>query len=348
MQISSTIFGTIENTEVKLFILKNNNGVEVKFTNYGGIITSIITPDKNRDYQNIVLGFDKLDHYLSKKYLDSYPYFGAIIGRFGNRISNGKFSLKGIDYKLSTNNSPNHIHGGFKGFDKIIWKAKPFKNKNLVGVELTYLSIDGEEGYPGNLQLKITYSLTEENEFTIDYFAETDKATPINLTQHSYFNLGNEPTILNHQLQLNCEKYTETDSDSIPTGKILSVKNTPLDFRKIKTLKKDIDYLEIGYDNNYCLNNDTGKLIKAGKLIDNKSGRIMEVYTTEVGIQLYTGKFIPELIIDGLKKFGAFSGVALETQHYPDSVNHPNFPSTILHPQEKYQQKTIYKFSAKD
>lgn len=345
MQIATTKFGIVDNTEVKLFTLKNNNGVEIKLTNYGGIITSIVTPDKNEDYRNIALGFEKLENYLSKQYLGSYPYFGALIGRFGNRIADGKFSLNGVDYQLDITHPPVHLHGGFKGFDRIVWKAKSFQNKNAVGVELSHLSVDGEEKYPGNLQVKVTYSLTKNNEFVIEYFAKTDKATPINITQHSYFNLNGESTILNHQLQLNSKEINETDSNSIPTGKMLSVENTPYDFRQVKTLKKDIDSLEIGYDNNYSLNNETGGFIKAAELYDKNSGRVMEVYTTEVGIQLYTGKFIPELIINGKKKFGEFSGIALETQHYPDSPNHPHFPNTILQPEDEYKQKTVYKFS---
>lgn len=200
MQISATNFGTVDNTKVKLITLKNDNGVEIKLTNYGGIITSIITPDINGNHRNIVLGFEKLEDYLSKKYLDSYPYFGALIGRFGNRIADGKFSLNGVDYQLDITHPPVHLHGGFKGFDRIVWESKSFQNNNAIGVELTHLSVDGEEGYPGNLQVKVIYSLTKNNEFVIEYFAQTDKATPINLTQHSYFNLSGEPSAIFLQL----------------------------------------------------------------------------------------------------------------------------------------------------
>lgn len=270
-----------------------------------------------------------------------------MIGRFGNRIAKGEFSLDGVNYNLEINHPPNHLHGGFKGFDRKIWKAKVFEEENNVGVELTYLSVDGEGGYPGNLKVKVIYSLTNNNEFIIEYFAETDKATPINLTHHSYFNLSDEPTILNHQLQLNCEEINEVNSELIPTGKMLSVENTPFDFRKIKEINKDFQQLENGYDNNYSLNNEAGEFIKAGELYDRSTGRLMEIFTTEVGIQLYTGKFIPVLTVDDKEKFGAFSGVALETQHYPDSPNHPNFPNTILRPEEKYHQKTVYKFSVR-
>ena len=348
MQISKTNFGKVDNIEVQLFTFQNDNGIEIKLTNYGGIVTSIKTPDKNRNFLNIALGFEKLEDYLSNQYLDSYPYFGALIGRYGNRIANGKFTLDGIDYELGITHPPVHLHGGFKGFDRIIWNAKPFENKDQVGVELSHLSIDGEEGYPGNLDVKVNYLLSNDNEFIIEYFAETDKATPINLTQHTYFNLSGEATILDHQVQLNSEEINETDINSIPTGNMLSVKNTPYDFREIKSLKKDIGVLEIGYDNNYSLNNEVGEFIKAGEVYDPSSGRVIEIFTTQAGVQLYTGKFIPKLTIDGEKKFGEFSGVALETQHYPDSPNHPHFPNTILCPGETYQQRTVYKFSTRN
>jgi len=347
MEIIKTSFGQVDDKNVQLFTLKNEAGLEIKLTNYGGIVTSIKSPDKKGKYQNIVLGFDKLEDYRSKDYLKSYPCFGALIGRFGNRIAKGKFSLDGNDYELEINHPPNHLHGGFKGFDKVIWNAKIIENENSGGVELTYFSKDGEGGYPGNLNVKVNYSLTENNELAIEYFAETDKATPINLTHHSYFNLSGERTILNHQLQLNSEEINVVDAELIPTGKMLSVENTPFDFRKMKALKKDFDRLENGYDNNYTLNNEAGNFIKAGELYHEDTGMLMEIFTTEVGIQLYTGKFIPILSIDGQEKFGSYSGVALETQHYPDSPNHPNFPDTILRPEEKYHQKTVYKFSVR-
>lgn len=347
MFISASDFGKVNHKKVQLFTLKNDVGLEIQLTNYGGIVTSVKTTDKNGKFENIVLGFDKLEDYLSKAYLISYPYFGALIGRVGNRIANGKFSLDGTNYELDITHPPNHLHGGFKGFDKNIWSAKMIENENNVGVELTYLSKDGEGGYPGNLNVKVNYSLTNNNEFIIDYSAETDKATPVNLTHHSYFNLSGERTVLNHQLQLNSEEINAVDSGLIPTGKMLSVKNTPFDFRKIKALNRDMDNLVSGYDNNYSLNNEIGEFIKAGELYEESTGRLMEIFTTEVGIQLYTGEYIPELIINGKKKFGAFSGVALETQHYPDSPNHSNFPNTILKPGEEYRQKTVYKFSVR-
>ena len=347
MQITKKNFGKVDGVDVHLFTLQNDKGFEIKLSNYGGIVTSIKTPDNNGEYENIALGFDKLEDYLSKAYLESYPYFGALIGRFGNRIARGKFSLDGNDYELDINHPPNHLHGGFKGFDKTIWDAKTIDNDGIVGVSLTHLSKDGEGGYPGNLNVKVIYSLTENNECIIEYFAETDKATPINLTHHSYFNLSGERNVFDHQLQLNSEEINEVDSELIPTGKMLTVDNTPFDFRKIKALKKDFDLLENGYDNNYSLNNEEGTFIKAGELYHNGTGRLMEIFTTEVAIQLYTGKYIPTLTINDQERFGSFSGVALETQHYPDSPNHSNFPITILRPGEKYYQKTVYKFSVR-
>jgi len=347
MQIFKKNFGKVNGTDVQLFTLQNDKGLVIKLTNYGGIVTSIKTPDNKGKYQNVVLGFDKLEDYLSKAYLESYPCFGALIGRYGNRIAKGKFSLDGNDYELEINHPPNHLHGGFKGFDKTIWNAKIIDNEGIVGVSLTYLSKDGEGGYPGNLKVKVVYSLTENNKFIIEYFAETDKATPINLTHHSYFNLSGERIVLDHQLQLNSGDINEVDAELIPTGKMLTVENTPFDFRKIKALKKDFDQLENGYDNNYTLNNEEGNFIKAGELYHNDTGRLMEIFTTEVGIQLYTGKFIPTLTVDNKQRFGAFSGVALETQHYPDSPNHTGFPNTILRPGEKYYHKTVYKFSVR-
>lgn len=345
MQIKTSNFGIINNLKVQLFTLINKNNVEVKITNYGGIITSINTPDINNNSKNIILGFDSLDAYTSKDYLASYPYFGAIIGRVANRISNGKFELDAKQYSVAKNNDNNHLHGGLIGFDRVIWDAKSFKAVDKVGVILSYLSVDGEEGYPGNLKVKVEYSLNNENELSINYFAETNAATPINLTQHSYFNLGDEATIKNHYLQLNCDKYTEIDSELIPTGNMISVKHTPYDFNKIKRIGNGFKSLKDGYDTNFDLNNDKGVLIKAGELYEPTSKRLLEVFTTEAGIQVYSGGSIPKLKIDGEDKFGKFSGVALETQHFPDALHHPNFQSIILNPGEKYQQQTIYKFS---
>ena len=347
MKISSEKFGIIDDEEIQIYTLKNEHGIEVKLTNYGGIIGSVKTPDKDGNFKNIVLGFDTLQEYVGKNYLASYPYFGAIIGRFGNRIANGVFKLDGKKYTLDVNNGPNHLHGGLKGFDKVVWKASSFRNNIGIGVKMKHRSTDGDQGYPGNLDVSISYMLSNQNELILEYNAQTDQATPINITNHSYFNLGDGKTILDHLLQLNSKFYNEMNSDAIPTGKLLSVENTPFDFRKMKGFKDNIDEFEHGYDNNFMLDNIEGECLKAGELFHEKSGRVVEVFTTEVGIQVYTGKHNPELNINGTSKFGPYSGVALETQHYPDSPNHDNFPNSILRPGDTYNQKTIYKFSVR-
>lgn len=345
MEIKASNFGTLNNHKIQLFTLSNSNKVTIKFTNYGGIVTSIETPDKNNKIKNIALGFDTLEEYLSEEYLGSYPYFGAIIGRVANRIAQGKFTIEGEEYSLEKNNDNNHLHGGLIGLDRVIWKATPFEKADEVGVVLSYLSVDGEEGYPGNLKLKVIYSLTADNEFKIEYFAETDATTPINLTQHSYFNLGDDATVKNHKLQLNSEKYTEVNSELIPTGNMPTVDKTTYDFRNLKRIGEGFEELQDGYDTNYDLENLQGNLIKAAELQDPKSGRVLEVFTTEVGIQLYTGGSLPTIAVNGNPKFGKFTGVALETQHFPDAINQPNFESILLYPEEQYHQKTIYKFS---
>lgn len=345
MKITSKTFGELPSGETaELFTLSNNQDVTVQITNYGAIITSIETPDKFGKKTNIVCGFEKLEEYLSKEYLGSYPYFGAIIGRYGNRIANGKYQIDGEEFSGAINNGPNHLHGGLEGFDKKLWNAETLENNEEVGVKLTYTSIDGEEGYPGKLEVTCIYTLNDDNELSIKYEAETDKNTIINLTNHSYFNLtGGKEDIKNHQLMLKASKITE-NIDLIPTGKILPVEGTVFDFTKVKQLGKDIDTLPDGYDLNYVLDNDNGKFVFAGRLNEPTTGREIEVYTTQPGIQLYTGYWIPELTIDGKKKFGSYSGVALETQHYPDSPNHPEFPSTELKPGQKYNEQTVYKF----
>lgn len=341
MKIQTSNFGNLpDGREVQLFTLSNEK-TSVKITNYGAIITRIDMPNKNGTIENVVCGFDKLEHYLSDEYLGSYPYFGAIIGRFGNRIANGHLEIKGKTYKMAINNGPNHLHGGLEGFDKKLWKAEIFEEENKVGVKLTYTSPDGEENYPGNLQVTCIYSLNSNSELGIQYLAETDKTTVVNLTNHSYFNLtGQKENILNHVLELTATKMTEM-VEQIPTGKIVPVVGTAFDFTSPKKL--NAAGLKMGYDDNFVLDNE-GRLELAGTLSEEKSGRKIEVYTTQPGMQVYTGYWNPELEIDGKKKFGSFSGIALETQHYPDSVHHSNFPSTILNPGELYNEKTIYKF----
>jgi len=345
MEITSSKFGILPNgSDVYLITLKNDNGVSVSITTYGAIITSVMTPDKSGKPENIVCGFDHLKNYLDEKYLGSYPYFGALCGRVANRISKGKFTLEGVDYQMAVNNGPNHLHGGLIGFDRRNWKYELLKSESKTGVLLSYLSPDGEENYPGNLEITCLYSLNNDNELSIDYHAITDKTTIVNLTNHSYFNLtAGKENIMGHELLIPATTMTELD-DMIPTGNIVPVSDTPFDFGKFKKIGRDIGQLETGFDLNYVLDNETGRLMFAGCLREEISGRQVEVYTTQPGIQLYTGYWIPELEVDGRKMFGSYSGVALETQHYPDSINHPSFPTVVLHPGEAYHEQTVYKF----
>ena len=345
MKIETTPFGKLKNgSEVKFFTFTNDNNLSVKIINYGAIITSIEMPDKNGKVENIVCGFDKLDTYISDEYMGSYPYFGAIIGRFGNRIAKGHLEIEGKKYELAINNGPNHLHGGKIGFDRRLFDFEIFQNEKQIGVKLTYLSPDLEENYPGNLKVTCIYSLNNNNELGIDYLAETDKTTVVNLTNHTYFNLtAGKENILNHELELTATKMTEM-VEQIPTGKIIPVAGTPFDFTTSKKLNHRISEVPMGYDDNFVLNNESGELTYSGYLTESKSGRKVEFWTTQPGIQIYTGYWNPELIINGKKKFGRFSGIALETQHYPNSVNQPGFPSTLLKPGEKYNEKTIYRF----
>jgi aldose 1-epimerase len=295
----------------------------------------------------VVCGFDKLETYISNEYLRSYPYFGAIIGRFGNRIANGHLEIEGSTYEMAINNGLNHLHGGIVGFDRRLFDFEIYENKNEVGVKLSYLSPDGEENYPGNLKVTCIYTLNNDNELGIQYYAETDKTTVVNLTNHTYFNLtGGKENILNHELELTATQMTEMIGQ-IPTGNIISVAGTPFDFTTCKKINHKMEALPMGYDDNFVFANKTNGLRYIGFLKESESGRKLEVHTTQPGMQVYTGYWNPKLVIDGVKKFGKFSGIALETQHYPDSVHHSNFPTTILKPGETFDEKTIYKFLTK-
>ncbi|HSM48141.1 MAG TPA: aldose epimerase family protein, partial [Draconibacterium sp.] len=338
-------FGKLKDgSEVILFTITNQNNLSVKITNYGAIITSIEMPDKNGNAENIVCGFEKLETYLSEEYLGNYPYFGAIIGRFGNRIAAGHLVIDGKNYQIAINNGPNHLHGGKTGFDRRLFDAETFQDENQAGIKLTYLSPDMEENYPGNLKVTCIYSLNNLNELGIEYFAETDKTTIVNLTNHTYFNLtGGKQNILNHELELTATKMTEM-VEQIPTGKIIPVTGTPFDFTTSQKLNHRFTEVPMGYDDNFVLDNETGELKLVGCLKESSTGRKVKVLTTQPGIQVYTGYWNPELVINGEKKFGSFSGIALETQHYPDSVNQPEFPTTTLRPGEIYNEKTIYRF----
>jgi len=345
MKLTTDFFGKLnDGREAMLFTITNDNNISIKITNYGAIVTSIEMPDKNGNIENIVCGFDKLETYISDDYLGSYPYFGAIIGRFGNRIAKGSMVIDGKTYQMAINNGPNHLHGGKVGFDKRLFDAEIFQNEHQAGIKFTYLSPDLEENYPGNLKVTCKYSLNNLNELNIEYFAETDKTTVVNLTNHTYFNLtGGKENIMNHELELTATKMTEM-VEQIPTGKIIPVAGTPFDFTTSKKLNHRISEVPMGYDDNFVFDFETGGLKYIGFLKESNSGRKVEVLTTQPGMQVYTGYWNPELIIGGEKKFGRFSGIALETQHYPDSVNQPDFPTTILKPGEKYNETTIYRF----
>jgi aldose 1-epimerase len=340
--IKKAKWGKVDSTAVDLYTLTNRIGVTVKISNYGGTVVSWEAPDRKGKMANIVLGFDSL-----KGYLTPPPYFGALIGRYANRIDSGKFFFNGTTYQLTVNDGVNHLHGGLKGFDKVVWNAV-IVSDTLPMLVLTYESRNGEEGYPGNLNVKVIYTLTDENELDIDYSAQTDKATPVNFTNHSYFNLTGDPskTVLNHNLWINADNYTPVDPSLIPTGEIKPVKGTAFDFTKAKKIGKHIDSLPGGYDHNYVVNNYNNTLQLVASLVDSVSGRKLEVLTTQPGLQFYSGNFL-----DGKLKsskgipFKKHSGVCLETQHYPDSPNRLNFPSTMLYPGQEYHSETEYRIS---
>ena len=351
MEIKKEPFGkTKEGEETTLYTLTNANGMQVQITDYGATITSVLTPDKNGKMDDVVLGFDSLAGYQSPEYLKSGPYFGAIVGRYGNRIAQGKFTLDGKEYTLAKNNGENTLHGGKKGFDKVVWNAEPLPEQNAL--KLTYISPDGEEGYPGKLTTTVTYTLTDDNEIRIDYNATTDKATPVNLTNHSYFNLstGQADDALDHVVTLNADKYTVVNESLIPTGELRDVKGTVMDFTSPQPIGARVNEVEGGgYDHNYVLTGADGTLKKAATVYEPTSGRVMEVFTTEPGIQFYSGNFLDGTITgSGGKTYKKHYGFALETQHFPDSPNQKDFPSTILEPGETYETTTVYKFSVRD
>lgn len=338
-KISQETFGHMEDgTEVFLFTLSNSN-IQAQITNYGGIITSLLVPDKDGNVENIVLGFDNLEDYL-----DEHPYFGALIGRFGNRIAEGRFELDGTEYQLSVNDGENHLHGGERGFDKVVWDAEIVDDQFL---KLSYLSPDGEMGYPGNLQVTATYTLTQDNELKITFEATTDQATPVNLTAHSYFNLTGDASksILDHQLKINAADYTPVNEELIPTGEISSVENTPFDFTDFEAIGLRIDQVEGGYDHNFVLTGEYGEMQLTSELLEPESGRILRVYSAEPGIQFYSGNFLDGSLTNekGIT-LNQYAGLCLEPQHFPNSPNVADFPSTILRPGEQYQSLIVYEF----
>lgn len=339
---------TVHGKKTDLYTLQNKEGMQVAITNYGGRIVSWLAPDRNGEFDDIVLGFDSIDGYLNANEI----YFGALIGRYGNRIADGKFSLNGQDYELATNNGPNHLHGGPGGFHNVVWDALQLDKQHLV---LTYISKDGEEGYPGNLKVRVDYILTDDNELKIDYTASTDKHTPVNLTNHAFFNLGGATsgTINNHELMIEADYYTPVDSTLIPSGEIAAVEGTPFDFTDLKSigtdLQEDNEQLEFGkgFDHNFVLNEkSTKRLTRAAKVYEPQSGRVMEIYTTEPGLQFYGGNFMDGSDIgkEG-KPYKYRTAFCLEPQHFPDSPNQDNFPSTTLEPDSIYHSLSVYKLS---
>ena len=339
MSIAKEGFGqTSGGQAIDAFVLGNANGVKAKIINYGATVVSVETPDRNGQVGDVVLGFDDMAGYQSA----GNPYFGACCGRYANRIAKGRFSIDGIEYQLATNNGPNALHGGLIGFDKKVWSAE------IVGdstVKMSLTSPDGDEGYPGTLKVEITYSLTEDNEIKIDYVAETDKKTVLNLTNHSYFNLAGGGSVHGHVIRINADRYTVVDDTSIPSGELRSVVGTEMDFRTPKAIGAEIDQAGEGYDHNYCINQTAeGELTLAAKVVEPTSGRTLECWTTEPGIQFYAGNFIGEVTGKDGQAYRDRHGFCLETQHYPDSPNQPDFPSTELSPGETYAQTCIYKF----
>lgn len=347
MNIQKQFYGATQSgTPVDIYTLTNDNGIEVKITNYGGIIVSLRTPDRSGQMGEITLGLDTLEDYLGL-----HPFFGALVGRYANRISAGKFTLEGKEYVLAKNAGENHLHGGDKGFDKVVWEVKSSGVDNDASLTLTYLSVDGEENYPGNLSVTVTYTLTNDNELRIDYAAETDRTTVLNLTNHSYFNLAQSETILDHVMMLNADAFTVVDSAVIPTGEVRSVDGTPLNFRQPTRIGDRIDEDDEqlrfagGYDHNWVVNGEPGELRLAARVSEPSTGRVMEVYTTQPGVQFYAGNMMPqEMPGRGGQTYKWRSGLCLETQHFPDSPNQPGFPSSVLKPGEKFHEVTVFKF----
>jgi len=336
---------------IDVYTLTNANGMTVRVLTYGAIVQAIRVPDRGGHLDDVVLGYDSLAGYVRNS-----PYFGAVIGRYGNRIANGIFTLDGRVYRLATNNGPNHLHGGVIGFDKVVWQAEPFQRDREGGVVLTHTSPDNDEGYPGSLVARVTYTLTDGNELIVDYQASTDRPTPVNLTQHSYFNLagGGTRDVLGHELEISADRFTPVDSTLIPTGALTPVAGTPFDFRTATALGARIDRADEqlraggGYDHNFVLNRPGPGLFLAARVFEPTTGRTLEIRTTEPGLQLYSGNFLDGTITGkGGHVYARRYGICLETEHFPDSPNHPDFPSTILRPGEQYRSRTVYTFGVR-
>jgi aldose 1-epimerase len=350
--VESRSFGTTKDgTPVTLYKLTNSEGMTVEIANYGGIVVSMVVPDRQGKMGDVVLGFDSLDGYLAEQ-----PYFGAIVGRYANRIANGRFSIGSNTYTLAKNNGENALHGGLRGFDKVVWSAAEFTEKGTRGLELKYVSKDGEEGYPGDMNATVRYTLTDGNELRIDYSATTTKPTVVNLTNHSYFNLAGQGQgdILAHEVTIDADRFTPVDSGLIPTGELRSVKGTPFAFTSATAIGARIDAedeqikLGGGYDHNFVLNGRTGMMRLVAQVFEPKSGRVMRVNTTEPGLQFYTGNFLDGTLRGkGGKVYHRRDAFCLETQHFPDSPNKPAFPSTLLKPGEQYFSQTSYTFNTR-
>jgi aldose 1-epimerase len=347
LDIQAERWGEADGRPVDLYTLTNSSGMQVTITNYGGIVVSIIVPDRNGNLADISLGFDNLEGYLA-----GHPYFGATVGRFANRIRNAKFELEGVEYKMPVNNDPHHLHGGVNGFDKKVWDVLPIKEPNSIGVSMSYYSPDGEEGYPGNLSVMTVFRLTEDNELRIDYTATTDKTTIVSLTNHTYFNLAGQGngTILDQVVTFQADEFLERyEADNTPTGRILSVKGTPVDFTSPHTIGERIDQVGAGYGHCMVLkNSQDGSLGLAGTFYEPNSGRLMEIYTTKPGAQFYTGQSLDGSAIGkGGVAYGKHAAFCFETEYYPDTPNQPNFPSAVLKPGETYSHTTVHKFSVR-
>ena len=353
MKLHKKPFGNIDGKNVDLYTITNAKGVTMAVTNYGGIITSLVVPDKNGTMADVALGYNDIESYVK-----SSPYFGAIVGRFGNRIAKAKFSLDGKEYTLAANNGPNCLHGGTKGFDKVVWDAQEIQKADAAGVELVYASTDGEEGFPGNLTCKAVYLLDNNNRLTVEFSATTDKATVVNLSQHSYFNLAGEGSgdILGHELMLNADRFVPVDASLIPTGEIPPVKGTPMDFATKPTaigarINADFEQLKFGkgYDHCWVLNKQKpSAMTLAARVYERTSGRTLEITTTEPGIQFYCGNFLDGSNIGKRgTPYNFRNGFALETEHFPDSPNKPQFPSVVLRPGQTYTTTTVFAFSVK-
>jgi aldose 1-epimerase len=347
-KISQCFFGkTVDGKSVEIYTLRNGRGMEARIITYGGIVVSLKTPDKNGNFADVVLGYDHLDGYLKKN-----PYFGALVGRYGNRIAKGKFALNGKSFSLAANNGPNHLHGGIKGFDKVVWTAKSVETSDGPALQLNYLSKDGEEGFPGNLSVTAVYTLANDNALRLDFAATTDQDTICNLTHHSYFNLRGSGDVLDYVVQINADQFTPTDAGMIPTGELRPVAGTPFDFRKpiaigarINSDDEQIKFAK-GYDQNWIFDKPPGQLGLVARVFEKTSGRCMEVFTTEPGMQFYTGNFLDgDIIGKGGRAYPRRSAFCMEPQHFPDSPNHPHFPSVELKPGQIYKNTILYKFS---